>query len=291
MMNKKGFTFNWIFVLIAGTLLLLFFVGFAYKHIGISTQLGNKQILFNLESDIQSYSKALQSDKILKIPQGLNVDFRCGGLHVEEEFKETDLLIFSPNQLQGDIYIWTQSWDYPFKITNMFYVASKETTFFVVDNAEIFQEIPQRFKKVFLNQGNNLISSKLMDPKAVFVFGGDVVLPSNYKAKVVQIYPNLELKINGQSTQYYGDSLLYGAIFSKNYEDFVCLQNKALDDLERIIMIYKGKADLLKIRRECSLMYNELSRLLGEFVNNPGYYDLIKNQNRNLEKSGCAPVY
>ena len=65
--SKKGVEFNMIFVLVAGVIILLFFVGFAYRHINVSKTFTDKQVLFRIESDLESYGKAFESDKPLNI--------------------------------------------------------------------------------------------------------------------------------------------------------------------------------------------------------------------------------
>ena len=291
--SKKGVEFNMIFVLVAGVIILLFFVGFAYRHINVSKTFTDKQVLFRIESDLESYGKAFESDKPLNIPSDLSLDFKCGVINVNQEVKNTNLIIFSPDTLLSKGFVWTKSWDYPFKITNLFYVAGSDTIFFVVDNQDVYRNLPVRFKKFYLNKENtDLISDKLQNPNSVFVVNGDINLPANYKAKVVQIYPNNELKINGRSTIYYGDEMLYGAVFSRNLEDFECLQRKSLEHLKRISDIYRGKADLLKNRRDCGSIYTGISTILGGITNDPiSANENLKLQNRNLEKNWCVPIF
>ena len=86
-MNKRGFaiTFKWIFALIAGLVIFLFLINFAYKHIYLSEKTTSAILLTSLETQLESLSVAdfLTQDS-LDLGKEFLINFDCNSLSSNE---------------------------------------------------------------------------------------------------------------------------------------------------------------------------------------------------------------
>ena len=155
MVSKKGVVeiqFNWVFILIAGSVILLFFVNLAMNYrSGAETQLASN-ILLELGS---LASSSLQSGNTAQEIEfgGLELSVRCnsdncGELGCDQEFDFAgrglaspawmDLEpIFSSRYLEGDhIITWSLPWQAPYKVTNFLYLTNPDHKFYFVYEEE-----------------------------------------------------------------------------------------------------------------------------------------------------------
>jgi len=139
---KKGIQaqFTWMFILIAGAVILTFFVTVGYKQKALSEQ----QLGIELESHLDSIiSAALQSPGTsLPVPTPApGIAFSCTrtcdcNLAVGSNPKGTDFaekIYFTPSYIEGeDMLLWTLPWNAPFRATNFLYITNPGIQYYFV---------------------------------------------------------------------------------------------------------------------------------------------------------------
>jgi len=142
-MNKKGFElqFHWIFILIAGAIILAFFFAIASKQKDISEQ----KISITLSNDIEAIASGAGvtrgSVQPVPIPR-ITIEFSCSdlcdcsyspGAGVSNPFM--DNLIFAPGKIEGnEMLLWTLDWKVPFRVSNFVYVTNNRVKYFFVSD-------------------------------------------------------------------------------------------------------------------------------------------------------------
>lgn len=159
--NKKGqltLTFNWVYVLIAGAVILLFFIGVIVKQKSISEEKLSYDISRTLESIITA---ATVSEKTLnKIDtSGLTdytIFFNCEiegggfrdifsgyGIEGTSATVETPIeAVFAPEEIQtAEIIAWSLPYNFPFKVMDLLMITSINTKYYVIaDDSANFKE-------------------------------------------------------------------------------------------------------------------------------------------------------
>ncbi|MBU1111423.1 MAG: hypothetical protein ABIG93_01810 [archaeon] len=161
--DKKGqltLTFNWIYVLIAGAVILLFFIGIIVKQKSISEEKLSYDISRTLESILTA---AAVSEKTLnKIDtSGLKdytIFFNCEvdgggfkdvfsgyGIVGSSATVETPIEpIFAPEEIKTtEIIAWSLPYEYPFKVMDLLMITSSNTKYYVLgeDSAGFRKEL------------------------------------------------------------------------------------------------------------------------------------------------------
>jgi len=261
---KSQIQFNWIFIVIVGAIILLFFTGFAMKYKDLQEQKQEIIFLNNFDKALTNLqSSGFRTSTSLDLPMDINVD--CDSIYVNERH-ETSNLFFSSPSLKNDVYIWYYPFEYPFIVTNFYFLIDNVGLTIQTNNPilvnELIDDMPENFKdKVSLGSG------KQVDIQ------GDI----NYGTVI----------INGQSYPYYGKAMLYGALFSNNYG---CLLGKVNSRFDNTINSYLNKISLLQ-RSGCNygLIYNQLS-----ILKTNKDYSLIQNiedLNQDLASLNCPVVF
>ena len=137
---KRGIEtqFTWIFILIAGAVILTFFITIGYRQQSASEQ----TLAIRLEQSIDSIiSAALQSPGTsLTIPTPrAGIAFSCTrtcdcNLFVGNKGTQFgEKIYFAPPRIEDtDMILWTQHWNVPFRTTNFLYIIDPRTTYYFV---------------------------------------------------------------------------------------------------------------------------------------------------------------
>ena len=289
-MNKKGveISFSWMFGIIVGVILLIFFVYFAFKQVGLFNKIGINEVVESINNEINAFSTSGSSNKIVELPSDVVFSFRCGDVIYKNAKKDTNNLIYGDNVFRNRFNLWTKSWVFPFRIGNFYYASNLENRYFILGNENFFFNIPSKFKKF------NSINEELKKDDIIIDFTNSNIY-SKYRENRVLVVD----KDNGIITfypenkrdEFFGEEMLYGGLFS-NYNEYNCLKNKALRKLGLITELYKKKADLLKINSKCSFQYNELQKSLDLFKKDPkNYKDAIIEQNEQIKRNSCIGAF
>ncbi|QQG38459.1 MAG: hypothetical protein HYS32_02520 [Candidatus Woesearchaeota archaeon] len=294
--NKRGVaaTFLWIFVAIAGAIILIFFISFAAKHGESSSTVTNIVYLDTVSNIITNFAVSLEADKSVQLPTKIEVYFDCEGLLMvakERDFtkKIPNNIVFGTERfLDNEILLWTVPWKLPYTITNLIYVTSPHVKYFLIYDSssqqlvnDIKSQIPARFK-VEVVDVNNLRSLEPIDKDAQlrsyyknkFVFFTEPKLIQEISemktpATIVEIKPGdygqiiYHLNNSEKSINYISKELIYGAIFVDDPETYQCLVQKSLDKVGQIASLYAEKARLLQIKStQQNCLYTETKNTL-----------------------------
>ncbi|MCP3682500.1 MAG: hypothetical protein GY861_07395 [bacterium] len=148
MTNKKGvieLQVKWIYVLIAGSLILLFFVGLAQQTQSIAEKKEAETLLRNLEKALSN--PQLSSDSAQQIHMPVEMTYDSESFRAGKVYRTTDVEpIFAPDVLKGNTIItWTREWNRPFETTNFVYVTTDDVRYvFVYDGPGTQNEVYAR---------------------------------------------------------------------------------------------------------------------------------------------------
>mgnify|MGYP001598286739 FL=1 len=122
MMRKQGVSpdlFVWIFSMVAGALLLLFFIIWSTQHAKTSTTVEDIEFLRSLEQQISALSTTDELSKTLTFPRALAVHVDCATFFTDKAVEQSSLFLFSPALLTGQKYTLVGlPWHFPFYLDN-----------------------------------------------------------------------------------------------------------------------------------------------------------------------------
>ncbi len=138
--KKKGaieIQFNWIFVLIVGALILVFFINISNSQ----RKAADQKLAFDLLSKVDLImSGALTIPKTGQVFDMPNIPFglECSRISMSGVSRQfPDRIIFGPDQLSGKkLIVVSQDWTVPFKISNFLYLTTSGVRYVVVANAD-----------------------------------------------------------------------------------------------------------------------------------------------------------
>jgi hypothetical protein len=313
-------SFNWIFILIAGGLILLFFIMLARNHEKTSTNESSNVIAIKLQTlfaAIQQNPDAVQKQDNIKA----ELEFSCneeGQTFVikgstAKKYLDSEVL-FTP-KVVGDskTIAWTQLYSSPYPVVQVLYFTDEKTQYIFESSAKkYYEKFPEQFERNLSSKGdiNSLTDQGFR--KYIIVTGSSVTLDlenSAFKKKstIIQINEG-EGKIDfiydgdyGESVSvpYVNDVTLFGAIISGDDKLYGCTMESIMN-LSRIVgKINLNRAGLISTdlaagnNEKCDLFYNpEGPRLpqlyIDAIIGNSTYaangnYDDLKTSIGNLQ--------
>ena len=286
-MEKRGvnLTFKWIFALIAGFIIFLFIINFGYNHIYLSESKTSAILVNQFENQLESLSISEFLTKEIDMGNVFEINFDCNSISNKNVELNTEKIIFSDRTIKAkDFLLWTQLWKYPFGITNFYYLIDKNQKFYFFDAPyELTSSIPPTFPIYSfpdkVPEDSTIVFFKQPSPIQLQEYQDhNIKIVKNNK---ITFYPN-------KQTDYYGDEMLLGAIFTDNYNKYECLKNKAIKKLNIISYVYQKKAETLS-RIGCSDKYLMIMNLLNDFnLQNP---EAIQNADEEIERNGSTPLF
>ncbi|MBI2044462.1 hypothetical protein HYT23_00225 [Candidatus Pacearchaeota archaeon] len=308
MEKRMGFmqlSFAWIFALIVGAFILFLSIYIAIKFSGIeekkqdvvvSKELG---ILLNpLESGFeQARTAKIELQKKTRIQNRCEKEEPFGRQVIsvsEETFgkwsangSEAGFLnkyIFSDKLLEGNnFYLFSMQFEFPFKIADLIVMTSADKIYCFVDAPE---EVQEKIRGLKLdNVLNKSAGSQCPHGSKKVCFSGNCDITINKNLGKVT-------KRNEDSVEFYGDALMYSAIFSDN-EIYECQFKRLMQRTKQLASLYNQKATFIN-RYGCStnLPLASLINLADNFENSRdlsgallGVVDEIKT--RNEENQAC----
>jgi len=138
-MTRKGFDiqFNWIFVMIAGALILGFFFTIAQKQRALSTEHLQRTLAVEVEEIFVDALVSKGTSQSLPLPEALEFDCEKGCVcdlkiaSAKEPFG--DKAIFAPQRVSGqDALVWTLDWKQPYRVMNFLFVTNPSIKYYFV---------------------------------------------------------------------------------------------------------------------------------------------------------------
>lgn len=330
MMNKKSFEiqFNWIFVLVAGTAILLFFTVVVSKQKNVSELTTKTTVLKSIEAIIIGASVGTDTINIIDIPNS-DIEISCGRVSLGSISKQyQSLILFAPSSLKGNkLVTQTLAFSVPYRAANLLYVASPQLRYIIIGSNNLAKEInksmPSEIKKEFYALKPQI--KNLNDYKVRFVIFGEM-MDFPISLKNMQDSDVTAIRINGDekkgtieffqkdgdswepkgSSSYIGKSSLIGAVYADTLEAYECNMQNAFFRLNLITKIYEERTKKLiqtTSSIQCKQFYSSaLNHLNKIYEESSGFNkedigkisdaaNLLAGENKNAQVYSCPLVY
>ena len=298
MKSKKGVVevqLNWIFVLIAGAIILLFFAGIVIRQKAVSETKISLNVLNKLKSTVSKTGVAAGTTTLLDIPE-TEILWDCTTKELRiEGAPSVDIgtqIFFAPDVLKGRrLLLWTQEWSTPFYVTNFLYATPPQIRYLLVYEDNDAKQEAERINRTLPEEMNIEIVSKnefeyLEDKNnyrvKVILLGFenpdlniDNLLPTQIPKETINIIQLDPRDIDGfnlyffkgdtftkEKTKYISkeDPSYYAAIFADTKENYDCMMKSAFKRLDKIKEIYAERVEELKATtwEDCQIRYYSL---------------------------------
>ncbi len=139
-MNNKAIEmqFHWIFIMVAGALILTFFGTIAQKQYNLSVEKSEYQLINDLET---AFSLALKPNYFGLLKISSPVEFKCADESAgcactynigSKELPFYNKFIFSQQKQEGDLKLWSPDFEKPFRAATFMIIASDNTKYYLV---------------------------------------------------------------------------------------------------------------------------------------------------------------
>ncbi|MFH0874544.1 MAG: hypothetical protein V1859_01295 [archaeon] len=285
---KKGvieIQFNWIFVLIAGAIFLVFF-GLVARGIAKS---GEQSLDYEIINYLDGITTSLESSPLTEhsielLDKEINVD--CDFLSIKgHNFEGIGLknkALFSPDSLKENITSYTLFWETPFKASYMMYATSPDVKYVIIKDANNLYEklwnpiypdkaaLPKNIKIELVDSGATIEGSGFRKLRIITFsenldtinINRDGIKPKDISAikikKIAGDFPNGHgevtfyiFKDNNFETStenehlYFNKASLIGAIYSETAPLYECNMNKAIGKMKLVAESLKLKSNSL----------------------------------------------
>lgn len=299
-MNKQGFELGIkaIFTMIAGALILMFFIKFAFQQQSFQETVDTRKSLTNLDDHLDAFAIAGTSSKTITLPATADLSFNCKRLALNDYSRTDEKIIYAEPFTGKKINAWTQPWEFPYPITNFYYLDGGQRYILIYDQQSFDYVKNLKIPEQFSIQKQDIRTFNPTNlPEATLVF---FTQPPQLQTTntVIQIkLPSHEVVINKQTTYYIDEPMMLGAIFGPT--EYQCLQEKALNNLKIITNIYSQKATLMSLKTSytCKNYLYEAKNTLETFKqanNKEALYRIkeqVEKQNKNLQQHDCPTIY
>jgi hypothetical protein len=269
MKNKKGIEiqFNWIFVLIAGAMILLFVTLAIVKQKDVSQTTSQNTVMTSLEAVISGTSVSSDTIKAMDLPLSKDIDVKCGKISMGGPPKTfQNSILFAPSILRGNrLLTQTLKFSSPFRSANLLYMTSPQVRYIIIRNGEFSLDINRslsseinkevanptalsiqdknnyKVKFIFFNQapGDDLLTElKKMDDSdvtAINIVGDEEKGTIEFYEKKNLVWQSLK------KSPYLSKSALIGAIYADSKELYECNLKRAVTRLKIVNEVYTNR--------------------------------------------------
>lgn len=331
-MNNKAtieISFYWLFVFIAGTIILSFFLFVANKSLNISKERAAIDFSRNLDSFLITALQSSDFERTFFFSNEIN--FKCSSTFCEFLINDKstpfkDKIIFTPNKISDKILFITKSIDIPFRINNAIYLFPLNKKYYFVFDKEVSNNIkeiltnliPKNLNHAFIDINDIAEIPDYNNVKFVFLNTRMPALPENskkYSISATLLGENfVEFYLKEENSNYFKKisnkiivpfdipKLLLGAVVTEDPELF----NKQLFELTKrinsISLIYLNR--LNELPSICEGQYSDAKDILAIYVDesqkslndfNNYYlripYENLINLNNNIIKDSCPEIF
>ncbi|MBW2977587.1 hypothetical protein KY331_01960 [Candidatus Woesearchaeota archaeon] len=278
-LNKKAQMehFNWIFVLVAGTIILIFFITIVQKQGMISQTKLAASIRTDIAAILTGAGVTPDTTNILTMPK-TPISFTCDAEGYSDfEIAKTGVnkrtpfdVIFAPDLVKGPTLVtWSREFKLPFKVMNFLYLTDAQVRYILVFNPEnsfaerIEAELPDEITKEIRTSTLGIADKN--NYKVKFIFFTDV---DRNAASTFRTMPDKDvtaIKVSQSNIEFYKktgafftlqgttpvlkteeDIFIYGAIFSEDKTFFECNIKKAIKRLAVVAKVFADREDEIK---------------------------------------------
>jgi hypothetical protein len=265
--------FNWIFVLIAGALILAFFIAMVVRQRGIAEQQAAGALATRL--DVLMAGAKVSTGKASPIDiRNIDLIFDCENYRIGDKgaVEIGNKAVFSPNRIKGDgLIMWSQPWKVPYEVTNFIYLTNPEIMYLMIGTSEEIKELnnslPDIVNKVLITDIQEILNVKYKNEKKLRIIcescNPDVVIQSDFEPSEITMVEISGLgkefggvnfytydgqrfqKTNPEQILFLGKAAMYGAVFAENEELYRCNMQDAFENLNLVTKMYWIRTDVL----------------------------------------------
>lgn len=326
-LNKKAMSeeqFRWIFILIAGAMIMGFFGSIVVKQKQAQEDNTAAAELQNIEFLMANAKVATGSSEEVELFK--EIKFDCDSFKIGSASKQTKEAIFAPQLLKGrNLITWTLNWDTPYRAANFLFLTTDEVRYVFVydenrynaDNSyknffdEVYNKISNKINKERISNEKNIQDKNNYKVRLVLfdldiaptALKGDV---SKLKIEGISSESDLEkgrISFDNQKSHYLELPSLYAAIFSENKIDYECAMGKAFRKLNLVSQVYDKKLEGFNTNvqnTDCIAIYSVAKdrinkKMFGAILEKKeeAYAAArdIEKYNTDLIKASCPPIY
>lgn len=325
MKGQVQIQFSWVFIAIAGAIILLFFGGLIVKQKSATDQKLSNVVANNLETIFTSTGISSGTVDVLEIPDR-SFNFRCDGYEVGKSstIPYNNKLIFAPSFMKGqELITLTLTWYAPFKVTNFLYLTMPTNRYIFSGDENKYSVLDRILPKKMNHEFNEDPNYKKHNYNRFIFLNSQPVMPSDFvdvndnfvsalqiddSTNTLTFYKKEGNKFNQTGKYNYledqENAFIIAAIYSDNPETFSCIMQKAFKRHSIISQIYESKATELKksVYTACKPTYSLslLNNYITECSNNLQIckFDSILQENTKLQQANdnliiasCPPIY
>jgi len=139
-MEKKAVIavqFHWIFIIIAGGLILLFFGNLVFKHKDVADVQISATVLTDFDAILTGALVSTGTINVVDIPK-FDMSFECDKYSIGNLRKQTlDRVIFAPDLIKGGTLIaYASDWSHPYRSSNFLYLTTPQVRYIIVDDKD-----------------------------------------------------------------------------------------------------------------------------------------------------------
>ena len=333
MMNRKAFEiqFNWIFILVAGAAILIFFSALVVKQKNVSETSTQATVLKSIEAIITGAGVSTDTTNIISIPNS-NIELSCNRVSLGSVSKQyQNLILFAPGLIKGNKLITqTLAFSAPYRATNILYATSQQLRYIIIGGSSLAREInkslPSDLKKEFytsmpeISSSNNykirfIVFENMIDFPAALGKMPDsdvtaVKINGDNEKGTIEFYQKDKASwLSKGASSYFGKSSLIGAVYADTLDMYECNMKNVFSKLNMVTKIYLGKTKRLvqegtsNKQVQCNQFYsNALNQLNKIYAASSGFgkdnIDVVSDaakslssENSNAQIYSCTLIY
>jgi len=184
-MKRRGIfevQFNWIFILIAGAVILAFFFSIVQKQKDFSEQKLSISLLNEFDALTTGASVTKGAAQSIPLPRA-GMDFKCEACDCKFSIGNfgqdyDDKIIFAPKRIEGkNVVFWTLDWQIPYRGANFLYATSDRMKYFIVsDNSPGSLQLRQKVESDLPTQ----VNAEFIEVAKICDTGPDCIENANY---------------------------------------------------------------------------------------------------------------
>ena len=272
--SKKGFEiqFNWIFVLIIGAAILLFFTSLVFRQKDLSDAAAKTTLLIDIESLVEGASASLDTTNLIAIPKS-KIDISCNKISIGGTSRQyQNMILFAPSSMQGSkLVAQTFAFNTPYRAANILYMTSQEMRYILIGDSDFAKEInknlPAELSKENYPAYDAPSIKNLNNYKVRFIFVNKPFSATSPMPGDLAKMPDADVTalkiINGDnekgtiefynkkgntwelkgSSAYPGKQSLIGAVYTDTEEAYSCNMNNVISRVKLVNDVYKKRSN------------------------------------------------
>lgn len=279
-MKKRGaieMQFNWVFVFIVGSVILLFFFAIVQRQRSVSESKLAATIITDLEAITSGAAVSKGTAQTIPLPK-IGIEFDCTDClcryslgRSSKQFR--DRIIFAPTRIEARSMIaWTLDWSVPFRMANFVFLSSKTSRYIIYSDPfgaspaeeEFIQEIPSDFNVDRISDDSTPLDEN--NPTVTFVYFGESpndlhldniddmkdddvrALEVDFNANRVTFYKKDGVRWSDpiDSAFFLEKESLYGAMFSGTPDIYRCNMQQAFNKMRIVTDIYINRTEKMQ---------------------------------------------